>query len=308
MVNLSSVDLNRLLVLHTVLETRSVTAAAGTLNVTPSAVSNALARLRHTFGDRLLVRSGRRLVPTPWAIALAPKLAEAVAAVSRVVEAKTAFDPRTSTRTFSLACSDAEQISELPRLASLAAAKLPRARLRVMSVDELESSGGLSSGDADVAIAPAHPTEPGVRAADLYSEDAVFIVRRNHPTVRRKLTAKLFNETRHIDILLALGRGGIGHRAAEAFLAQHNLHRDIAVTVPSFTAAAVVASETDWMTGMPRRLAERFAKQMPLQIVASPLPPMTFRMQMFWHDRTDADEGAAFFRALVREAISKGRR
>lgn len=308
MVNLAAVDLNRLLVLHAVLEECSVTAAAARLNVTPSAVSNALARLRRTLGDPLFVRRGRRLAPTPRALALAPDLAAAVAAATRVVEAHAGFEPRASTRTFGLACSDAEQISEAPRIAAFFAVRLPRAQLRLMSVEQLEAAGGLAAGPADAAIAPAHPQEAGMHASDLYEEKGVLVVRRGNRRIRRTITPKLFNELRHIDILLALGGGGgIGHRAAEAFFTANGLRRDIAVSVPSFTAAAAIASHTDWMTGMPRRLAKHFTAMLPLRIVSSPLPPMTFRMQLIWHDRTDSDGGSRFFRSLVSEAVA-GRR
>src|SRR5262245_62477448 len=112
MVNLSAIDLNRLLVLHAVLQERSVTRAAAVLHVTPSAISNALARLRGTFDDALLVRSGRGLTLTPRAAALAPQLAEAITSISRVVEDRQ-FRPEQTTRVFALACSDAEQVSEV---------------------------------------------------------------------------------------------------------------------------------------------------------------------------------------------------
>jgi len=302
-VNLSSIDLNRLLVLHAVLEARSVTRAAAKLHVTPSAISNALAQLRDTFGDPLVVRSGRGLVLTPRAEALAPRLAEAVAAMGRVVEAQAAFEPEKSARAFALACSDAEQISEVPRVAAVFARELPRASLRIVSVEQLEASGGLASGDVDAAIAPAHGSPQGLHASDLYQEEGVLVVRRDHPRVRRKLTRELFNELRHIDILLALGRGGIGHRVVEELFASHGLRRDIAVSVPSFTAAATIAAQTDWVTGMPRRLAGMFVRQMPLRAVALPVAPIPFRIQLVWHERTHADAGARFFRSLVLAAI-----
>ncbi|HEU4536594.1 MAG TPA: LysR family transcriptional regulator, partial [Polyangiaceae bacterium] len=72
--NIAGIDANLLVVLHVVLEEGSATRAARRLNVTQSAVSNALARLRARLGDRLVVRNGRGLVPTPRALALAPRL------------------------------------------------------------------------------------------------------------------------------------------------------------------------------------------------------------------------------------------
>ena len=297
--NLASVDLNRLLVLHAVLRERSVTRAAAALHVTPSAVSNALARLRATFDDPLLVRSGRGLVLTPRATALAPPLADAVAAMARVVAERSNGDPAHSTRTFTLACSDAEQIAEVPRIAAAFARKLPHATLRILSVEQLESRGGLAAGDVDAAIAPAHGPVRDVHSTDLYQEEGVLVVRKGHPQVRRRMSKELFNRLRHIDILLALGGPGIGHHIVEEFFASHGLHRDIAISVPSFAAAAAIAAHTDWVAGMPRRMAAVFLRQMPLTTVALPIPPLRFRMQLVWHERTHADAGARLFRSVI---------
>jgi DNA-binding transcriptional LysR family regulator len=307
--NLSGIDLNRLLVLHAVLSERSVTRAAAVLHVTPSAISNALARLRTTFNDPLLVRSGRGLVLTPRAAALAPALAGAVAALARVVEEPARFDAVRSTRTFTLACSDAEQISEVPRIATAFARKLPRATLQVMSVDQLESKGGLASREVDVVIAPAPSRRPANRSrrdvctADLYEETGVLVVRKRHPHLRGRMSKEQFNTLRHIDILLALGGPGIGHGIVEEFFASHGLHRDVAISVPSFSAAAAIAAHTNWVAGMPRRMATVFLRQMPLTIVAMPVPAVRFRMQLMWHERTDKDAGAQFFRAVILGAI-----
>ena len=305
--NLSSLDLNRLLVLHAVLRERSVTRAAAALHVTPSAISNALARLRITFDDPLLVRSGRGLTLTPRAASLAPHLAEAVAAMARVVDEPAAFEPARSTRTFALACSDAEQISEVPRIAVAFARKLPKASLRVLSVDQLESRGGLAGGDVDVAIAPAHGASPDLHVADLYEEEGVLVVRKDHPEARRRMSKEQFNRLRHIDILVALGGPGIGHRIVEEFFASHGLRRDIAVSVPSFAAAAAIAAQTNLVAGMPRRMAKMFLRQLPLATVALPVPPLPFRIQLVWHQRTDGDEGARFFRSMVVAALKASR-
>jgi DNA-binding transcriptional LysR family regulator len=246
------------------------------------------------------------LVLTPRAATLAPQLAEAVAAMARVVEDQSTFDPARSTRTFTLACSDAEQISEVPRIAAAFGRTLPRARLHVLSVDQLESRGGLASGDVDVAIAPAHDFLPDVHASDLYQEEGVLVVRKGHPQVRRRMTKEQFNSLRHIDILLALGGPGIGHRIFEEFLASHGLRRDIAVSVPGFAAAAAIAANTDWVAGMPRRMAAAFLRQMPLTTVAMPLPAVAFRIQLMWHERTHLDAGARFFRSLILAAVRQG--
>ncbi|WP_437971214.1 LysR family transcriptional regulator [Sorangium sp. So ce260] len=306
--NLSAVDLNLLLVLHTVLEERSAARAARRLHVTPSAVSNSLARLRAELGDPLVVRSGRGLVPTPRAQEIAPRLRAAFGEIAGALEGERSFDPRSTARAFAIACSDVDQICSLPAIARSFAAEMPRATLRAVSVDHLEAAGGLAGGEIDAALAPAHPLPPGHHAAHLYEQDSVFVVRRDHPCARRRLTRELFNSLRHIDIHLALGRGGIGNRAVQELLAAHGLRREIAITVPTFAAAAVVAASTDLVAGMPRRMAEALARIAPLAIVEPPLPAMVFRIQLVWHERTHLDEGARCFRELVIAALRDGPR
>src|SRR3546814_17762613 len=63
-------DLNLLVTLDVLLAEGSVEGAAKRLRLSPSAMSRALARLRETTGDPLLVRAGRGLVPTPRAVEL----------------------------------------------------------------------------------------------------------------------------------------------------------------------------------------------------------------------------------------------
>jgi DNA-binding transcriptional LysR family regulator len=301
-VNLSTVDLNLLVVLHAVLEEQSAAKAAKRLHVTPSAISNALARLRSLLGDPLLVRSGRGLVPTPRAFALAPVLARTLDELQRAVLAGPGFDPQLTTRELTIALADADQIASLPRIASAFAARLPRARLRVVSIDTLIASGGLAGSQIDVALAPGSDDE--LHCRPLYEEEGVFVVRRDHPRVRRRLTPRLFNSERHVDIHLALGRAGVGNRAVVDLFARHGLSRDIAVTVPSFAAAAMVVATTDLIAGMPRRVAETLLGAAPIAIVKGPMPALRFSMQMTWHERTHADPTSSYFREVIASAFA----
>ncbi|MEF1305449.1 LysR family transcriptional regulator, partial [Vibrio owensii] len=57
-------DYNLLKVLRVLLETRNTKQAAERLNLSQSAVSHALSRLRETFDDALFVRERYGLVPT----------------------------------------------------------------------------------------------------------------------------------------------------------------------------------------------------------------------------------------------------
>src|SRR4051812_25762742 len=71
-------DLNLLVTLDVLLAEGSVARAARRLKLSASAMSRALARLRETMGDPLLVRAGRGLVPTPRAIELRERVSRLV--------------------------------------------------------------------------------------------------------------------------------------------------------------------------------------------------------------------------------------
>lgn len=296
-------NLNLLRVLETVLREGSVTGAARRLHVTQSAVSNSLARLRNLFGDPLVTRAGRRLAPTPFARSLMPDLAAVLGRLEHTVLSHMGFDPSASTRRFTLACTDAHHFHDVPRVAARFAAALPRAQLRIVSPDFLEGADGLATGEVDAALMPGPGAPPGQPCEVLYYEGFAFVVRRGNRRLGGELTAEAFNSLRHVDTLIVQGRGGIGHRMAGEVFARMGLRRDIALSVPSFAAAALAASQSDMVAGVPDRLADILCRSLPLRRLRGPLPPMSFPMCLTWHASMEADPGGRFFRAIVMETL-----
>ena len=177
-----AIDLNLLVTLDAVLDEKSVVRAARRLHVTPSAVSNALARLRAAVGDPLLVRHGRGVLPTPRAAALAPAIGRALRDLDQAIHGDS-FDPATTERELRLAIADVFQVVKLPAIVAALAANMPRARLRVLSIDTLVASGGLGGTEVDVVIG-AGDKGPGVHATPLYEERMVLVARAGHPALR----------------------------------------------------------------------------------------------------------------------------
>jgi DNA-binding transcriptional LysR family regulator len=95
----------------------------------------------------------------------------------------------------------------------------------------------------------------------------------------------------------------VGHRLAEQHWKSVGLVRRVAVTVPYFTTAAMMASRTDCVAGLPNRAAEVLCKSFPIKIVATTFPLPSLGISMTWHQRTDADPGARYFRRLVADAV-----
>ena len=292
-------DLNLLVVLDTVLAERSVVRAARRLHVTPSAVSNALARLRGALDDPLVARSGRGIVPTPRAAELAPKLARALRDLDQAVSGS-AFDPASTTRQFTLAIADSGQLVRLPRLASLLDKEMPRSRLRVVGIDTLLSSGGLGGTEVDVVVGALPEQGPGIHMAPLYDEHTILVARRNHPRVRDRISKADLASLRHVDVQVAPGRG---YRDLPARYARLGIERDVALVVPSFTTAAAVVAATDFVATLPASVVEVLGQRLGIRAVASPVRRLTVEIKLAWHERTEHDPPMRAFRAVVTRAM-----
>ena len=299
--SLSTLDLNLLLMLDTVLAERSVVRAARRLHVTPSAVSNALARLRVALEDPLIIRSGRGIVPTPRAAALAPALARALRALEQAVHGDE-VDPATTDREFTLAIADAGQVVKLPSVVAALGAEMPRARLRVLSIDTLYALGGLAGTEIDVAVG-AGEKGPNIHVLPLFDERIVLVARVAHPRIRKRVTKSELGALRHVEVQVAPGRGS---RPLAATYASLGLPRDIAVVVPTFTAAAAVVAATDHVASLPASLVDVLGERLGLRQVATPLPPVKTAINLLWHERTHQDPLLRAFRALLVRAAGSG--
>src|SRR5436190_6137220 len=122
-------DLNLLVTLDVLLADGSVARAARRLRLSPSAMSRALARLRETTGDPLLVRAGRGLVPTPRALELRERIGPLVEAANAVLSPAVMLDLTKLVRTFTLRTSEGFVETFGPRLLARIEAQAPGVKL-----------------------------------------------------------------------------------------------------------------------------------------------------------------------------------
>ncbi len=298
--SISSIDLNLVLVLHTVLAERNVARAAERLHVTPSAVSNALARLRDALGDPLVTRKGRGIVPTPRALELAPAIARAMRELELALSAMP-FDAASCARTFTLAVADIGQIVWVPRLATAMRRELPLAHLRVVGIDALLSLGDLSSAEVDLHVG-IPGKGPGLHVEPLVDEPSILVARRAHPAVGRKLSRRALGELHHVRVEMVPGKNFRDPFAA--IYARANVQREVVMTVPSFASAAEVVAASDMVTMLPASLLAAKGSSLGLRALVTSLPAHTTKFVMSWHERTHADPAAKAFRSLVRRVVT----
>src|SRR5689334_10129066 len=131
-------DLNLLVSLDVLLAEGSVARAAKRLRLSPSAMSRALARLRATTGDPLLVRAGRGLVPTPRALALRADVGPLVEGARAALRPAAALELKTLARTFTLRASEGFAETFGPALVA-SMAQAPAVRLRFVQKPDKDS-------------------------------------------------------------------------------------------------------------------------------------------------------------------------
>lgn len=297
-------DLNLFVVLRAVLDEGSATAAAKRLHVTQSAVSNALARLRSLLGDPLVVRNGRGLTATPRARELRAALDGALGGLAGIV-APQGFEPTASTRTFTLSLTDSYELSDLPRLVERFRRAMPRAQLRIITPERLIAMGGMASAEVDAAVVPEALVQPGVHKTRLWDEAAIVVARRDHPKLGRRISLEQFSRLPFVDVRV-VGEDGIGARLAKAHFARLGITRNVAIIVPHFHAVAIAVAHSDCIGTLPERFATAIAELLPLRALVLPFPDVNFSMSLAWHERTDRDAGAQYFRGLVLETFGAG--
>jgi DNA-binding transcriptional LysR family regulator len=276
-ISLAKVDLNLLLVFHTVLEESHVARAASRLNITPSAVSHSLGRLRHLFNDPLFLRTPKGVVPTDRALELGEPVADILSRVGRVFASATPFDATTSSRRFSIGAPDAIMDTVMGPFAGRLRRKAPRADLSLIhlmpgrhasavehpwrsSLEKLEKR------EIDLAILPLGTVPTRFQARKLYDECFVVAMRKGNGFARAP-TIAAFCRAQHLLVSL----DGDPRGFVDQLLEKRGLQRRIVLTVPTFMMALTQISNSDLIATLPRRLVERYAARFALQLVELPL-------------------------------------
>lgn len=300
---LRRLDLNLLVVLHTVLETQNVTAAARRLNMSQPAVSRALARLRSVFSDPLFVKGAKGVIPTPRAQTLQAPMKVLLAELGQVL-GQARFDPATSTRVFKIATTDYGALAVLSPIVGRLLHEAPTIRLDIVALNAT-TFRDLGSPELDLALYSDDDTPVPLLSKPLFDETYISLVRTGHPTLADaeigQLSLDAFLAHRHILVTI----GGDDFGVVDAALAELGHSREIAVTLPYFSTAALIAAQSDLLLTLPSRVALAFDGTHDLTIVRPPVSIERFGYRLLWHTRTDADPGCCWLRKRIVELAGR---
>ncbi len=288
---LADVNLNLLVSLKALLDERHVSRAAAQCNVTQSAMSKNLARLRDMFGDQLLVRSGNRLVRTPLAERILPQLDSVLRDVSAVVEAG-GFNPAISRRSFTVSITDYLAQHAFPQALATAFSEAPGVSVD-LRIWDVNAEDALRDGRVDVASCMLY----GQTAPDIvyhtHGEDGFqCLMREGHPAADGVLTLADYISQPHVVITSGTDK----QRVIDTALAHTGKRRRVALRVPLYAAAMRTVAMTDLLLTLPGHIARHLASHHGLVVRDLPFPSPRFKYGLMWHRRTDADPANVWLR------------
>jgi DNA-binding transcriptional LysR family regulator len=293
-VNLRSIDLNLLVFFDALITERSITGAARKVGISPSAMSHALSRLRQTFNDELLERTGRGMVPTQRALDLWESLSGALQQVQRSVEQQLEFDPRVSERSFTLRVSDYHTQCVLPRLCVRIRAEAPNVTLVVRELTE-DRPGSDNPGDIQLRVCA---SEWGAQYRQrLWRSPFVVAMRASHPAAGRDMTLDLYLSLPHVAVT------GVGARLVDAWLARQGLSRRIALTLPNFAGLVAIVQNSDLCAVLPETWVSLYSAHGSL--ATAPLPfDVNYTIDLLWRVLDERDGGHRWLRELIADEVA----
>ena len=299
--SLTNLDLNLLVALDALLQQRGVSRAARQLGLSQPSLSGSLARLRRHFDDDLLSRVGNEYRLTPLALRLKPRVRAALDGIERIFYVEPDFDPRQSTREFTIWISDYGTAVLGRPLARLLAASAPRARLRLAHnnpevVDRVEQTL-LSS---DLMVLPHGSYVAGLRHAELFRDEWVILAAAENRAVHEGLTRA---DLAAMPWVMTYD-GPTASTPAARQLRILGIEPRTQLVTETFRSIPDLIVDSDRIALVQRRLAATFDREAGVRAVSVGLDLDPLVAAMWWHPINDDDPEHRFLRGLVLEAAA----
>ena len=298
---MDSLDLNLLVTLDVLLSEGSVVGAAKRLQLSASAMSRSLARLREATGDPLLVRAGRGLVPTPRALELRGRVRQVVDDAEAVLRPTLKVDLKSLVRTFTIRSTEGFAETFGAELIDRVAKEAPSVQLSFTAKPDKDSTP-LRDGTVDLETGVIGRTMgPEIRAQGLFRDRFVGVVRPGHKLLKGRMSPERYASARHV----LIERRGLRVAMVDEALERMGLARNAVATVGGFGTAIALARTSDVVATVPEKHTAGLCEgvrcfKLPVQVEA-------FTISLFWHPRLEADPAHRWLRALVLE-VCKGKK
>ncbi len=293
--NLSRVDLNLFIVFEAIFTLGSITSAGRKLNLSQSAVSHALARLRTLFDDPLFERNSKGMTPTPLARTLIVDVRNALHSMECTLQKTVHFDLSTTQRRFTIAMGDPFDSLMLPALMERIGPVAPGIEIESIYSDRRRVEAALLDGSLDMAIDVLISTSPDIANAPVLSEPLVVLARKGHPSIQGSVDLDTYLKQAHIQV--SSRRRGLS--IEDISLRRSGMTRQIRIRCQHYAAACRIVSRTDMLMTMPRSFAKMTNDAVHNQILPAPFPSLRLELFLYWHSRSENDAAARWLREQI---------
>lgn len=293
--NLRGVDLNLLTVFEAIWEERQMSRAAARLGMTQPAASQALARLRLTFGDELFLRSRNGMLPTPRASALAVPITSALEQVREAVTPSKAFDPDNEDRTFTIAFARFGELSLFPTLLRAIDTQSRAVRIRSHSGDSIDVVSLLKKHSVDFGFDYREPQDNSLCSCLFENEEMVVIARADHPRLKNRLSRTQYFDERHIVLAVSDARRSF----LEGVFSVNNVQRKILAEADQAVALPSLVMQSDALATIPRSMAETTLFENRIRVFKLPLDVPRLPIYLIWHRAMEKDAGHDWMKSLM---------
>ena len=296
--NLRKLDLNLLLVFDAVYGERSITLAAAKLALSQPAVSNALNRLRSQLDDPLFERHGKGIKPTDKANALAPKIRQAMQVMELAMTQRPEFDPAVSKRQFTILTPDAVEMQLVLPLLAMIEQETPNVTYVIKPLIGSKPVEQMAGGEIDLAILPAPPDDPRIRAGFLFEDEVVLVASRNHPVygARENFTEDDFVTARFV----TMGEDLRNHVHIERESKALGKRRNIVCETKSIWSLLHTAAGGNLVAATPKSIADVLAGPLNLRTFELPITVPAQAWHMAWHADNDDDPAHRWLRGQIK--------
>ncbi len=298
-VNARDLDLNLLRIVVAVADAGSVTAAAGRLYLTQSAVSAALGRLKSAVGAAIVARHGRGVVLTERGARLVAEVRPHLEAMIEAALTPTAFDPRTSDRTLRIGLADVAEEWLLPFVLRRLEREAPRMRLVCLPVQFRTVGEALATRRVDLAITVADDLPPSVLRQPLLRGDFVCLFDPRFTRLGARPTERAYLDQDHVIVSY---NGDLRGMVEDAYGRQ----RRVRCSVASFSAIGAIVDGSSLVATVPTIVAAPILRVRPhLRTARFPFPQVEGGLELLWPAALDADDACRFLRQAIGE-ITRG--
>ena len=284
--NFLRIDINLYPLFIAIFEQKSISKAAQLLCISQSAVSHALQRLRLQLKDELFVRSGQKMLPTPFAEQIYHPIQTALSTIQNIAIPQHDFDP-SMLQSLKIAIHDEIEPIIFPQLVHHFSQLNLDIQFLSSKLDRKNMLADLSAQQIDFVIDLVQPYQENLQFENLIEDHFVAC------TLQTEMDLSLYLSSPHIGV--SSRRTGL--LLEDIYLNRQQLSRQIFMRCQHYsTALQVLAQYPKAILTIPHSILKHLHYAQDLKIHQLPIELPKIKMGMYWHEHVRQNPRHQFLR------------